>query len=271
MPCRVPSPTTSGRSIAPRWRASSACAFIARSSRRSSTSTLFSGNTRVSIQPDFQTFAEGYDEGRPQVVWTTLVADLETPVSAMLKLADGRPMSFLLESVEGGAVRGRYSIIGMRPDLIWRCRRGRAEINRNARYAQEFAPCEQDPLTALRALLKESEIGLPRHLPPMAAGIVGYMTYDMVRLVENIPDNKPDPLGIPDALFVRPTVMAIFDSILDVVTVVTPVRPERGRDARAAYALANERLADVVADFERTLPYGRERLEDAETLPEPVS
>ncbi|MCW5749737.1 MAG: anthranilate synthase component I [Alphaproteobacteria bacterium] len=225
----------------------------------------------MSIQPDFQTFAEGYDEGRPQVVWTTLVADLETPVSAMLKLADGRPMSFLLESVEGGAVRGRYSIIGMRPDLIWRCRRGRAEINRNARYAQEFTPCEQDPLTALRALLKESEIDLPRHLPPMAAGIVGYMTYDMVRLVENIADNKPDPLGIPDALFVRPTVMAIFDSILDVVTVVTPVRPERGRDARAAYALANERLADVVADFERTLPYGRERLEDAETLPEPVS
>ena len=80
--------------------------------------------------PELAEFVGTYDAGRPQVVWTSLVADLETPVSAMLKLAAGRPYSLLLESVEGGAVRGRYSGIGLKPDLIWRCYGERAEINR---------------------------------------------------------------------------------------------------------------------------------------------
>ncbi|HUN52813.1 MAG TPA: anthranilate synthase component I [Candidatus Sulfotelmatobacter sp.] len=226
----------------------------------------------MTIHPDFADFAASYDAGRPQVLWTTLVADLETPVSAMLKLADGRANSFLLESVEGGATRGRYSIIGIKPDLIWRCRGAKAEINRRARYeADAFEPCPGGALDALRALLAESRIDLPASLPPMAAGLVGYLAYDMVRLIERIPDTRPDPLGLPDSILVRPTVMAIFDSVLDLVTVVTPVRPEAGRDARAAYALASERLADIVADLSRSLPYGRERMEDVAALPEPAS
>ena len=73
----------------------------------------------IVLTPDFETFRSSYEAGTPQVVWTTLVADLETPVSAMLKLSQGQPNSFLLESVEGGAIRGRYSFIGLRPDLIW--------------------------------------------------------------------------------------------------------------------------------------------------------
>ncbi len=226
----------------------------------------------MAVLPDFATFARAYEAGRPQVAWTTLVADLETPVSAMLKLADGRPNSFLLESVEGGAVRGRYSVIGIKPDVIWRCRGSRAEINRTARFEPEaFVPCGEAPLAALRSLLAESRIALPEGLPPMAAGVFGYAGYDLVRLIERIPDHNLDPLGLPDALLLRPTVTAIFDSILDIVTVVTPVRPEAGRDARSAYNLAAERLADIVADFERTLPYGRVRDEDLETLPEPAS
>ena len=75
----------------------------------------------MSASPNFKSFAPHYEMGRPQVVSTTFVADLETPVSTMLKLAEGRANSFLLESVEGGAVRGRYSVIGLKPDLIWRC------------------------------------------------------------------------------------------------------------------------------------------------------
>ena len=99
------------------------------------------------IEPDFATFARLYDAGTPQVAWTRLVADLETPVSAMLKLAHERPNSFLLESVEGGAARGRYSIIGCEPDLIWRANGARAEINRAPQAdATAFAP---SPLPAL--------------------------------------------------------------------------------------------------------------------------
>ncbi len=216
---------------------------------------------------DFDSFRRGYDDGVAQVVWTKLVADLETPVSAMLKLADGRPNSFLLESVEGGAKRGRYSFLGMKPDLIWRCRGNSAEINREARFDQRaFRPCpiaeKEGALASLRAVVAESHIDLPDQLPPMAAGLVGYMGYDMVRLVERLPDGNPDHLGVPDGIFLRPTVMAIFDNVDDSVTVVTPVRPQAGVDARAAYSQACERLADVVADFERTLPYGRNTLFD---------
>lgn len=205
--------------------------------------------------PDFQNFAENYNAGRPQVMWTTAVADLETPVSAMLKLANGRPNSFLLESVEGGAVRGRYSFIGLKPDLIWRCNGNKAEINRRALAGGAFTPCPEPTLESLRALVDESKIDLPDTLPPMSAGLFGYMSYDTVRLMEKLPDENPDVLGLPDGIFLRPTVIAIFDNIEDVVTIVTTVRPQDGVNADAAYRIAEERLSDVMADFERPLPY----------------
>src|SRR4029079_11262050 len=152
----------------------------------------------MQIEPSETAFAERYGRDEAQVVWTTLVADLETPVSAFLKLGDGKAMSFLLESVEGGAVRGRYSIIGLEPDLVWRTIEGRAEISRPGRRA--FAPCNEPPLAALRALVAESRIELPEVLPPMAAGIFGYLGYDMVRQMEELPQPNPDPIGIPDAI-----------------------------------------------------------------------
>ncbi|HIJ38635.1 MAG TPA: anthranilate synthase component I [Rhodospirillaceae bacterium] len=222
---------------------------------------------------DFDKFSQGYQAGQAQVVWTKLVADLETPVSAMLKLADGKPNSFLLESVEGGANRGRYSFIGLKPDLIWRCSGNLAEVNRHARFDNEaFIPCpvaaKEGALASLRAIVAESTVDLPPGLPPMAAGLVGYMGYDMVRLVERLPDANPDRLNIPDGIFLRPTVMAIFDNVDDSVTVVTPVRPQAGVNARTAFSQALERLSDIVADFERSLRYGHDSLPDGLPLRE---
>src|SRR6186997_208672 len=115
----------------------------------------------MQIEPSADAFAARYDRGEPQVLWTTLVADLETPVSAFLKIAGSRPLSFLLESVEGGAVRGRYSIIGLEPDVIWRSVAGKAEIDRAARGKKSrFTPCKEPPLESLRALVAESAIDL---------------------------------------------------------------------------------------------------------------
>src|SRR3974390_909432 len=129
--------------------------------------------------PPRSVFAERYRTGAPQVVWTRRVADLETPVSAALKLADGRPMSCLLESVEGGAVRGRYSIIGIAPDLVWRARGNPAGVNRQAPTAPgAFFPEKVPALRSLRALLAEARIDLPAELPAIAAGVIGYMGYD---------------------------------------------------------------------------------------------
>jgi anthranilate synthase component 1 len=205
--------------------------------------------------PEVEEFGARYAAGSPQVVWTTLVGDLETPVSAYLKLADGRANAFLLESVEGGAVRGRYSMIGLEPDVLWRCRAGIAEINRQAHDAPDaFALCPQPPLAALRDLIAESAIALPPQLPPMAAAVFGYLGYDMVRQMEEIGTAGPDPLGVPDALMMRPTVVVIFDAVRDEIAVVTPVRPEAGVGADAAYDRARARLAAVIAALDAPLP-----------------
>ena len=218
------------------------------------------------------------NKGAPQLVWTRLVADLETPVSAMLKLSRGArpgqmgPMSFLLESVEGGAVRGRYSIIGLEPDIVWRAFGEKAEINRQFQARPNAFKAEKSPpLTSLRALLEESKIVVPDGLPPMAAGVFGYMGYDTVRLVEHLPDVKPDVLGVPDSILVRPTVMVIFDAVKDEMTVVTPVYPKAKADAKAAYKAAVERLAAVVAALEDPLPHMAALSTDALTPPSPVS
>lgn len=217
------------------------------------------------LEPDFTEFARRYDAGLPQVAWTRLVADLETPVSAMLKLAHERPNSFLLESVEGGATRGRYSIIGCEPDLIWRANGARAEINRAPLGdASAFAPSPLPVLASLRALLAESAIELPAELPPMSAGIFGYMGYDTVRLIEDLPADKPDPLGLPDSILVRPTLIVIFDTVKDEMTVVTPVRPTPGVSAKAAYSRAADRLNIVVERLDQPLPHVRDLEAEAE-------
>lgn len=226
--------------------------------------------------PEISDFRSTYLAHKPQIVWTTLVADLETPVSAMLKIARSRPNSFLLESVEGGAIRGRYSFVGLNPDIIWRCYGNKAEINRNVAVGgKDFAPCpiaeKSGALDSLRGLVAESRIELPENMPPMAAGLVGYMAYDMVRLAEDLPDNNPNILGVPDSIFLRPTVIAVFDSLQDTVTVVTPVWADDSGDADTAYQNAQERLKAVVADFDRPLPPRIDPDEIEADVPEPTS
>src|SRR3984893_4346569 len=208
----------------------------------------------MQIEPPSSAFAKRYARGEPQVVWTTLVADLETPVSTFLKIAAGRPMSFLLESVEGGAVRGRYSIIGLDPDLIWRTVGGRAEIDRAARDRRSrFEPCNEGPLAALRSLIAESRIVLPAALPPMAAGVFGYLGYDMVRLMEELAPPNPDPIGIPDAVMVRPTVVIVFDAVKDSIPLGSAVRPDPAVTAAMALTRASERLSAIVDALDRPL------------------
>ncbi len=225
----------------------------------------------MDISPAFEDFAQRYGDGKAVLVSTNLVADLETPVSAMLKLADGRPMSFLLESVEGGERIGRYSIIGMKPDLVWRCFRNQAQINRRAlEAAGAFANENGGALNSLRALIAECRVETPAPLPPMAAGLFGYLGYATVGLIEKLPDANPDTLGIPDGMLLRPTIVCIFDNVLDTVTVVTPVWPDQ-RSAREAYDAARQRLAEVLADFDKNLPARRASDAEPQVLPAPVA
>ncbi|PPC88326.1 MAG: anthranilate synthase component I [Hyphomicrobium sp.] len=225
------------------------------------------------IFPALADFEKSYARDNAQVVWTRLIADLETPVSAYLKLCDQKPLSFLLESVEGGSKRGRYSVIGMAPDLVWRAHGDAAEINRNPLEKEhDFTPEPAKTLDALRALLAESAIDLPDELPPMAAGIFGYMGYDTVRLIEQLPHMGPDALGVPDAILIRPTLMLIFDNVKDEMTLVTPVRPIAGITAQEAYKKALDRLNSAIASLDAPLQHIPPQADhDALDLADPVS
>jgi len=223
------------------------------------------------LTPEFSEFEKGWAEGRNQLVYARLAADLDTPVSLMLKLGEARDDTFMLESVTGGEVRGRYSVVGLKPDLIWRCRDRGVEINREARFDPDaFTPQTDQPLDSLRALIAESRIEMPRDLPAIAAGLFGYLGYDMIRLVEHLPNVNPDPLGLPDAVLIRPSVVAVLDGVKGEVTVVAPAFASSGLTARAAYAQAAERVMDALRDLDRAPGTGRD-LGEATPVGEAVS
>lgn len=205
---------------------------------------------------DFEEFSRRYVGGEPQVLFRSLVADLDTPVSAFMKLTNSEKYCCLLESVEGGDTRGRYSIIGLKPDVIWRNDGNNTEICRSVMDGEQlqFDKMDGEPLDCLRRLIGESLIQLPHPLPPMAAGLVGYMAYDMVRQMENIGPARVDPLGLATSIFIRPTVMAIFDSVTNLITIVTPVRPIENKDARTAYDGAHLLIDQMLDRLDAPLP-----------------
>ncbi|MDE2458569.1 MAG: anthranilate synthase component I [Rhodospirillales bacterium] len=208
------------------------------------------------VSPDrFESFRAAYDQGRGALVWRHGIADLLTPVAAYLKVAHGQPYSFLLESVEGGATRGRYSVIGMAPDLVWKCEHGVAAINRDsAEKPDAFAPVLEAPLKNLRGLIAETRMEVPEGLPPVIGGLHGYLGYDMVRLMEEIPALKPDVLGIPEAILTRPGLLIVFDGVTDEMTLAAPVYPRAGVDAAQAYARAQAALNKLALGLEAAVP-----------------
>ncbi|HZZ69748.1 MAG TPA: anthranilate synthase component I [Phenylobacterium sp.] len=209
----------------------------------------------MTVEPAYPAFEQAYRAGAPQLVWTRRIDDLETPVSAYLKIGHGRPYAFLFESVEGGAFRARYSIITLNPDLVWRCRGDRAEVARGADVAAgRFTAQPGGALDSLRDLVAASRIDLPAGLPPPSAGLFGAMGYDMVRLAERLPDINPDPLDLPDGVMTRPSIVAIFDAIAQEIILVTPVRPDSATSAKDAYDAAQARLDAVIEDLKRPTP-----------------
>ncbi len=159
----------------------------------------------------------------------------------------------------------------MKPDLIWQCLGAQSRINRAARFdPQAFADLQGHPLDTLRALIAESRIDLPEGMPAVAAGLFGYLGYDMIRLVEHLPNVNPDPLGLPDAVLMRPSVVAVLDGVKGEVTVVAPAWASSGLNARAAYAQAAERVMDALRDLDRA-PAAQRDLGDAGPVGEMVS
>ncbi len=172
--------------------------------------------------------AEALAQGKPALIWRKLLADTETPVSAALKLIQPGRGDFLLESVQGGEVRGRYSLLGIDPDLMFRAYGHRAEINRAWQHNPDaFAPLANDSLAELRALVNACQIDVPDGLPKSLACLVGYFGYETVGLVERLPRAPESALALPDMLFARPTVLLVFDRLSDELIAVAPVWPDQ--------------------------------------------
>ncbi|MHA6333489.1 anthranilate synthase component I [Qipengyuania sp. CAU 1752] len=184
--------------------------------------------------------------GAPALVWREVVADTQTPVGAALKLIEPGRGDFLLESVEGGEVRGRYSLLGLDPDLVFRARNESGEINR--RWQQDhtaFEAGEEASLVTLRALIEECRIEVPEGLPPALACLVGYFAYETIGQVETLPRAPQSKLDLPDMVFTRPTLLLVFDSLTDKLFVIAPLWPDEGR--------TNEVLDDAAERIDETL------------------
>ena len=228
----------------------------------------------VQINPDLEIFRQNYSAQKSQLVWHWMSSDLETPVSAYLKICGHSPYSFLLESVEGGSTLGRYSVIGTRPDFLWRCSKGAVET---AVPQGRWEAADLDAKDALKNIISESTIDVvPDDLPPMCAlGVFGYIGYDMIRIAEEIPDNNPDDLKIPDSVLMRPSLLVIFDNVKNRICFATPVYEHAGNSvlpADVAYNDSKKRLERAVSSLYQ--PLDRSLLEHKTTLngdQEPVS
>ena len=202
----------------------------------------------MSLTPEFTTFEKEYKSGRNQVVYSKLTSDLDTPVSIMLKLAGEKKNSFILESVTGGEIRGRYSIIGMDPDLIWKCEEEQSFLSSGDSV---FKPISGQPLSVFRDLLQQSVINLPKELPQSSAGLFGYFGYDMVRHVENLPNLNKDTIGLPDAMFIRPSIIAVLDGVKGEVILVAPVFYEPKVDEKEAFKKAKEKISSAILELKK--------------------
>ncbi|WP_326524095.1 anthranilate synthase component I family protein [Sphingomonas sp.] len=203
--------------------------------------------------------------GRPALLWRRQVADTETPVAAALKLIEPGRGDFLLESVEGGSVRGRHSLIGLAPDLVFRANGHAAEVNPHWLTNRDaFAPADKPTLPALRDLVAACRMDVPPELPRALACLVGYFGYETVGLVEKLPRAAPSPIGLPDMIFVRPTVLLVFDRLADTLFLVAPVWPGGSVEA------AEERLDAVAARLAGTPLPPPARAEHPPVEPTPV-
>ena len=214
-------------------------------------------------------FKRLYEAGQTQILGLDLAADLETPISAGLKLGIGRqPYGFLLESAEDGERRGRYSVIGLAPDLIWRVRDGRVEINERALIdLSTFTIDPQPPLDSLRDLIARTKFDLPPDLPAVSAGLFGYMGYDMAQHAEQLPKPPPDQLHLPDSIFIRPSRIVLFDNLKDQITLLALVRAQERVAAHDAYQQGQLALEDMKQALSRALIYPSASANNIEVKP----
>ena len=209
--------------------------------------------------------------GENAIVWRQLVADTETPVGAALKLIEPGRGDFLLESVEGGEVRGRYSMLGLDPDLMFRATGNDAQINRNWRHDRDaFVPLDGGSLDELRALADACRIDVPDTIPPALTCLVGYFGYETIGLVETLPRAPQSALELPDMLFARPALVLIFDNLNDALFCVAPLWADGEHAPDRAIERAGERIDEALRRLSGPVPAGPTLADMPDVALEPV-
>ena len=198
--------------------------------------------------PDQKLFRQKARQGNLVPVYTEVIADLETPVSAFLKL-ESSPYSFLLESVEPGEGIGRYSFLGANPSVVIRSRSGEVEIIERGRTRRVRT---KNPLMFLKGLLENYRPVRDESLPPFSGGAVGYVSYDCARYFEKLPAKKLDELNLPDLCFMVADTLLIFDRLTNKIRIVANARIEGDPDT--AYSEAVSRIETLLGRLLGTSP-----------------
>ena len=211
------------------------------------------------IYPTKSEFLDKVKKKNNQLIWTTLRSDLDTPVSTYLKLCEQKTNSFLLESVQDGTYRGRYSILGFDPDIIWKCKNGIAYKKVIKKNNSQFTKEPRKPLASLQELINSSKINLPSHLPPMSAGLIGYLGYEIIEEYEKLPKRKKNNINIPDGFFIRPKTLAIFDDIKNEITLISPYWFKNKKNYEKDYISIRNNLKNLINIINSPLKYKRKK------------
>ena len=197
-------------------------------------------------------FFKNYNEGIPQIIKKEFIADIETPISSLIKISENEEYSFLLESVEGGDQRGRYSILGCDPDIIWEVNKNKAKVT-SLNQDLDLSFLSEDPIKSLKQLVDFSKINKESNSSPFPV-LVGYLGYPMIQLMEKINLNNPDEINIPDALMIRPKLVAVFDNIKDTINIQTSIYPDKKITAELAFSKANDYINITIKKLNRDIP-----------------
>ncbi len=208
--------------------------------------------TTPTITPDRATARQLFAQGDLVPVYRTLLADLETPVSVYLKLAQMGEISFLLESVEGGEQVGRYSFLGVNPRGLITVQRDTVTRTLDGETTTRPLARGEDPLHVVEAELKQVRPVKLEKLPRFVGGAVGYLGYDVVRYIERLPDTARRDLDVPDLAFMLPETLVIFDHARHQLIVLTNARSSGDPDA--AYDEAAARIDQIVSVLHQPLP-----------------
>jgi anthranilate synthase component 1 len=212
------------------------------------------------VHPDIEQFRKIARPGALVPVYREIVGDLETPVTAYMKIARNQQYAFLLESVEKADTIGRFSFLGANPSIVFCSKGSEVTITRDGRSGSFQS---EDPLGELRKLMASYHSVEVEGLPAFHGGAVGYMSYDQVRFFEKLPDNNPDDLGLPDLYFMITDTILIFDHVSNRILIVSNAHVQGSTDA--AYNEALRKIDDLERALRRPLVVTTERVHTGET------